>query len=184
MALKSFKTNTLNGVSDINGLVHIVTADTGGAVSSFSVNDCFSATFNTYKIILDLASSTGSGGLNLRLRVGGADTTTGIYKRQVLNTDNASNSALRSTTLTAWDSVWIADTTTKNSYPHNNFEIYRPFETVTTTGHRTSMQDPDGNIEMNHAVYGIGNTLSYTGFTLIPASGTINGTATVLGIKI
>jgi hypothetical protein len=58
------------------GLVFIA----GGSISdTTSVNSCFSATYLNYRIILSNLVSGTSSGVNLRMRVSGADNTVSVY---------------------------------------------------------------------------------------------------------
>jgi hypothetical protein len=59
------------------GLVYITgTTVTSGSTTTVSFNNCFSSSYDNYRIVIDnFYTSTGNRGLNLRLRVGGVDAT-------------------------------------------------------------------------------------------------------------
>jgi hypothetical protein len=162
-----------------SGLTLINTTSFSG-VSSQSFDDVFSSSYNTYKIMTNVSASTTSN-LNMRLRVSGADTSSGIYRRQRIEASSTTVSGLRAVDETSWLAAFEAQTTTANATASNNFEIYNPFETKTTTALMTQPTASTGNISLQIWTFGINNTLSYTGFTLIPSSGTISGSVSVLG---
>ena len=151
------------------------------AVSSQSINDVFSATYNAYRIILDLSYSATGISLGLRLRVSGSDTSSAIYRKQTFNAFGTTVNAARDLNETSWPNVAFAHTTTANGGTSNNLEIYSPFEAKTTTAITSRAFSPDANIEAQFWFFGINSNTSFTGFTLIPDSGTISGSVSVLG---
>jgi len=71
------------------GLVYITQA-TPSAVNSVSINDCFSSTYQNYRIIFTPTTSVGVNSyISLRYRVSSTDTTTG-YKYVEINSDGSS----------------------------------------------------------------------------------------------
>jgi hypothetical protein len=71
------------------GLVYITQA-TPSAVNSVSINDCFSSTYQNYKIVINATTSVGVNSyLSMRYRLSGSDTIT-QYSYTELNTDGAS----------------------------------------------------------------------------------------------
>ena len=165
------------------GLVHIKQVSTGGAVSSVNINDCFSASYNTYKIIFDFSHSAGNVGINMRLRVSGTDESGSVYRKQEGSFDGSGVGAIRTVNETSWTTITHALFTIANTTTSNSVEVFNPFEAVNTTMTSTNIFAPAGNIIYRPVAFGINNTTSYTGFTIFPASGTIDGTITVLGYK-
>jgi hypothetical protein len=167
------------GVGSDSGLIHIKTVSTGGAVSSFSVNDCFSADYRAYRIVTDLTYSTNSN-VDFRLRVGGADESGSVYRQQNLTANNTSIGGDRSVNQTSWTTFIASRASVQTSYFH---EIYNPFQTLATSAIGMNPFDHTADIIYGLRAYGINNTTSYTGFSLLLNTGTINGTVTVLGYK-
>jgi hypothetical protein len=178
MSIKTASGSRLSG-SLPAGLVLLNTTSFSG-VSSVSVNDVFSATYNTYKIIFDITSSGAAITTNMRLRVSGADTSTNVYRRQISYAFGTSLSAERGLNESSWVGVLFSNTTTANSNTTNNLEIYNPFQSKNTTAMAQILYTPEGNIEIQTYGWGINNSTSYTGFTIIPDSGTISGTISTL----
>ena len=67
------------------GLVLVATA-TPTAVASVSINNCFTSTYDNYKVLVNLTAGTlDEGDIKIRLRVGGSDTTTNYTQLLILN---------------------------------------------------------------------------------------------------
>jgi hypothetical protein len=159
------------------GLTLINTTSFSG-VSSQSVNDVFSASYSVYFVDMNVSTSAASGTMDLRLRVGGADTSTTIYRRQYLQASSTTLIGARETTNTSFVGV-IPFETSRNS--GNNLMIVNPFETVPTSGVSHWAQSLAGNIAGFSLWYGINDSVSYTGFTILPSTGTMTGTISVYG---
>jgi hypothetical protein len=71
-------TSTANPV----GLVYITQA-TPSAVSSVSINNCFTSAYENYRIVVNISSwAVADGNIGLRLRAGGTDTTTNYLSQR------------------------------------------------------------------------------------------------------
>ena len=177
MALKSFKTDTLNTVAAAppeGGLVHINTT-TFSAVASQSFNDVFSSTYDYYRIIATGLTS-GDFYLHLRFRVGGVDNTTASsYRSQRIKGAGASVSANLSTDNSMSVGCWRL-----NGFNSNVFDILNPFLVEETVLHLSNNRD---NNPTEVSVFtGIHEqSVSYDGFTLFPSSGTLTGKLSVYG---
>jgi len=172
--------DTTAAASFNTGLVYIGTTNTGGAVSSVSIDDVFSADYVQYKIIFDLDYSTTHTGLSFRLRVGGVDNTGNNYVRQTIRGVSTTVSA-SNTTATSWGA-------TVRDIGGFDFEIFNPFATKNTLARINS-----GLTNTTVGDYGLTTApelqlhkaaTSYDGFTVFPQAGTIDGKISVLGYKI
>jgi hypothetical protein len=109
-----------------SGLVLVATA-TPTAVSSVSINDCFTSTYQNYRVVITQTAISGSADFTLRLRAGGTDTTTN-YVSQL--TESYTSSVVTTANPSGTDDWYIgrdsdvAGTTT--------FDIFRP-QTATRT---------------------------------------------------
>jgi hypothetical protein len=170
-ASTTYATKTSTGLNLIN-----TTSFT--AQSSVSVDNVFSATYDTYVIRCSYVGSVDSG-CDMRLRVSNADNSAANYERQLFNVSNATTSFTRLTGQTSYTNI-AAHTTTYNGI--NILEIHRPFNTSPTLA--ISLGNTEGgatdvravNQYMKHTA-----STSFTGFTLYPGSGTITGSISVLG---
>jgi hypothetical protein len=160
-----------------NSGLTLLNTTTFSGVSSQSVNDVFSATYTHYKITGDITGSTGLG-VSLRLRVSGADNSSSNYRRQRLSIDSTTVNAERTTTDTSWLDICSVDTGVSNLFI---FELLNPFQTQNTSAFSMRGAKANGNAEFSILWYGINVTTSYTGFTLLPNTGTITGSVSVYG---
>jgi hypothetical protein len=146
------------------------------AVSSVSVSDVFSATYDTYVI---RSSYTGSASTfcNIRLRVAGADASGANYSRQLMDVDNGVTNFARTTGDTSWVNA-VAHRTTGNRA--NLLEIHRPFEAAPTTAIKLG-GGSNSTIDFANVVTQHDLATSYTGFTYLVNSGTITGSISVYG---
>jgi hypothetical protein len=149
------------------------------AVSSQSVNDVFSTTYDAYKLVWNL-TSTNATTLRIQMRVGGADATGADYSRQILAVEGTGSavSATRVASQTGYDMV---DVTNKGT---GEVSIYNPFKTEATTFTAFGGKDLASNGNQNWMTTNGNHQLatSYTGFTISVAAGTITGDVTIYGL--
>jgi hypothetical protein len=161
------------------GGLDLISTTSFSAVSSQSVSSCFSATYDNYLIkINNTTIATSNGNIDLRLRVGGSDTTTN-YRRQYIAANGASLSSGREITNTSFNGIGYIETAFNNEFTIN---IANPYNTKVTTGFSNIVQVGGGNIESQISAYGLYDTTSYTGFTII-APNNITGSVSVYGYK-
>jgi hypothetical protein len=163
------------GVGGAGGLT-LINTTSFSAVSSVSVSDVFSATYDTYVV---RSSYTGSASTfcNIRLRVAGADASAADYSRQLMDVSNNVTNFARASGETSWVNA-VAHRTTGNRA--NLLEIHRPFDAAPTTaiklGGSSNSTIDFANFISQHDV-----ATSYTGFTYVVGSGTITGSISVYG---
>jgi hypothetical protein len=147
------------------------------AVSSHSVNDVFSTTYKNYRILMNITGSTTNQNVGMRLRVSAADNSTANYGQQVMDASNTVTSGLRDSGQTSFARVGIAQSGKSQLCWA---DIANPFQTEITSFHGARMVDVGtSSAVVNYLVGGFVATTSFTGFTLIPASGTITGSVSV-----
>ena len=163
------------------GLVHINTTSFS-AVASQSINDVFSADYNSYKVILDYQGST-TISVSFRFRVGGADNSTANYVRQVIFNNAATTvTAVRTTGSTGPTISTIALNTNRSSaileFSNNPF-------TANEKGWRSLTSDDYNSTApiVAYNGYGFNATTSFDGFSIIANTGNITGTVQVFGYK-
>jgi hypothetical protein len=160
------------------GMVLLNTTSFSG-VASQSINDVFSATYDYYKLVLNVKGSTNNG-MNLRLRVSGADNSTSNYKFGQLRFDFSAGTNNQSSNGTT--QFTITHTTTE-FYGAQELTFYYPFKTERTTmsGTGTGLRsDYTSGTQMVIGGFFDANT-SFTGFTLIGNGGTITGDVSTYG---
>ena len=165
-------------VATQGGLV-LLNKTTFSAVTSVSINDVFSATYDNYVIELTDVVPATFGNIVLRLRVSGTDNSSSNYLVGRVYVGSFASQALASTNnQTATEFVAVQSATGLD----NNFttiKITSPFKTK-KTGY---MALGSGNLlDLNGGNMTV--TTSYTGFTLFNASGgNIAGTARIYGVR-
>ena len=146
-----------------SALVLVKSQVIGTTVSSVTVTNAFSATYNTYKIIIN--GGVGSTAQNLLLTVGATVTN---YKTQIVFSDfnNTTATSIGTTTGTTFKNAGTHNTTSLNL----NLELDNPF-----LAEQTVMRTLWANTGADFAIGILDNTTSYTDFTIAPTTGTITG---------
>ena len=144
------------------------------AVASQSINDCFSTTYDNYKIFFNAIGSTDLD-LDIRFRVSGADNSTANYNRQLLSAGGTTLIGGRAVSQT---SGLVHALRTEDV--ELELTVVNPFKTARTMYH-TQGYDSDTGALLKYIVGRFNLTTSFTGFTLICA-GTMTGTLSVYGL--
>jgi hypothetical protein len=178
MAVKGLKVNSLNMSDDVPGLV-LINTTSFSAVASQSINDVFSSTYSNYKIITKgtCNSTTGSGALTLRLRVGGSDNTSANYGTARHAYANGVNEASGANTATAFT---LNSSNTATDFLINA-DILGPEQTQKTRINSQSLLIQAGLIIGGSSSGLMTVTTSYTGFTFAIATGSMTGEISVYG---
>ena len=155
---------TFAAANPVGGLSLISATTIGSAVASVTVSNCFSATYDAYKIIV--SGGVGTVGANdFQMTLGAS--VTGYYWSLIYTSYNSTVGGDGGANGAKWLGFGAIDTTSLSV----NMEVNNPFLAKTTTF--TSSQNRStvgGTVNGNHAV-----ATSYTGFTLYAAAGTMTG---------
>jgi hypothetical protein len=159
--------------------VHLSTVSFNG-VASFSINDVFSATYNNYKLIINITNSSGNQFLLWRARVGGVDNSSSNYQwNQLLYNSSTTpgTSFVGSNTLDT--SARFGEGRVRSS---NELELYGIFESIKTQSisNAVTVDVGDGISQVRYAA-GMSVTTSYTGITILSSSTSITGVCHVYG---
>lgn len=180
MAVKTFVANEVLTASDTNtyltngGLVYVTSTTVGSAVSSVTVSNCFSSTYDHY--VVQVAGGASSASTEMYMTLNG--TSSGYYYQFVYTAWNTTVSVDASTTGTKWP---YAGSCSANGIEMNATLLSPNLAKVTrisamATGALTSY--------VGNFVGMLNNTTQYTGFTVAPTSGTLTGgTITVYGYR-
>lgn len=157
-----------------SGFTFIAASGAQSAVANIAFNNCFSATYSNYKIIIENLSQSVGANSQFRLRVGGVDTVgTGYYtERYEVNASGITGVDVGG--VGYWSPSYIGSTADGSSM---SIDIYRPFAAASTAAnYQSTRTDSTTNI------YGIGGSMfhngatSFDGFNIVPASGTVTCT--------
>jgi hypothetical protein len=147
------------------------------AQTTVSINDVFSTTYDNYFLVTRITDMSVGDNIQLRMRVSGSDDSTSNYH----------NLGLRITTTVdrvasyAQTSYRIGETGTKKGAFQTL--IYGPFLAALTQFNGLITNGFQSPMENGFQMGAHNVATSYTGFTLIPASGTMTGSISVYGYK-
>jgi len=165
------------------GLV-LITSESFSAVSSISVNGCFSNTYANYKILYKFtAASAANAQVNIRMRASGSDNTTSNYDVvrivAAVGTLNVGTSEGQSAML----QVGNIDSTHPTA-ASGSIDIFGPFISAQTTlVAQTTSKDNSGFSYYIPASGFQRQASSFDGFTLYPNSGTFSGAIRIYGYR-
>jgi len=173
MALTTFVSGQVLTAAQLNdsfaavgGLRLVKTQTIGTTVSSVTVSDAFSATYDHYKIIISGGASSATTSWRFQL---GATTTGYYYAGRYQDYSGAGTGASQGANTTSW---LLGAVSATGSFC--NIELNSPF-----LSDQTSFGTVFGDIltsgSGSYAAGFLDNTTSYTAFTLFPSTGTITG---------
>ena len=155
--------------------LELITSETFSAVSSVSVNGCFSSSYGYYRIILHASLATGNANLAFRFRVGGSDDSSAAYNNATLQclTGGVSNwyhasgatNYLLSTVTTTPSGVVV--------------DLQNPFDSSPKNATQNSSETAGSRFGGLYFT----NSTSFDGFTIYPTGSTITGELRVYGYK-
>ena len=150
------------------------------AVASQSINSVFNATYDNYRIVTTITSSSASDTVYLRLRASGTDDTSGNYNRTLVESNSGGVTNRYDSGATSID-VTVTHSPSANGGGFS-FDLERPFLSVWSVGllNAAGRNSTGGWVGraggFTHSV-----ATSYDGFTIFTGSGTITGTVSVYG---
>lgn len=165
----------------INSAFVLVKAETAfSAASSVTFDNVFSSTYRNYKILVNYTTSTTSGP-RLRMRTGGASTSTATYNEQYVLGAAETASASRGASAT---SIVIGGNTNGSFNSSMEITIYNPQIATPTTLHSVNMNSQGAYTTPVMAIFGGNQTgsTSFDGVEIFPSSGTLTGNYTVYGL--
>jgi len=164
-----------------SGLTLIKTQTIGSGVSSVTVTNAFSSSYDNYKIIISGGSSSADVGLHMQL--GG--TTTGYYVTLAYNYANGGAGTFSFASLANYSEFTGIGDGCANSLT-SNIEINSPYLSKPTTVFNHSVKTITTNAQLSITQGFLNNTTSYTDFTILSGSGGVTltgGTIKVYGYQ-
>ncbi len=149
------------------GLDLIKTQTIGSAVSSVTVSDAFSTTYDNYRIIVSGGAASATPNLDMIL----GSTTTGYYYGSVYSTfASSTQNGEAGSNQASWLRVAVGSSNGLNGV----IEVFSPFASSRTAANWvTTHQQTSGFVSRGSGF--LDNATSYTAFTLTPNSGTLTG---------
>ena len=172
MAIKTFSTGEVLTASDTNtflanaGLVYVTSTTVGSGVSSVTVSNVFSSTYDDYRIVYMGGSCSAQGDLKMTL---GA-TATGYYQNVIYTAWNNTVGGASTNNGTSWERAGIAET----SVNALQLDIYSP-NLASRTVIWGAFIGPDSTRVGGSMSGFLANNTSYTAFTITPSTGTLTG---------
>ena len=155
------------------GLVKINTTSFNG-VSTQTFNDVFSTTYDNYKIVIK-GTNAGQVAASFRLRVSGTDASGANYTFQSIQADSTTVAGVKQSSVTSADFVNLASVMS-----NAETTLFSPFLAEETSYISNSAFNVSG--ARNYQFAGSHSlATSYTGITIIAASGTMTGTMSIYG---
>lgn len=165
------------------GLV-LLSSTTFSAVSSVSINNCFSANFDNYKLVIS-AGLNGPSMLNFRLRTT-TDYTAGNYNQGGWAVGNNNSSGTWAVANAATSAQIARLHTASDSFAFISMDVNEPYVSTKSTFWSGLTSTPDqGSTAVRGLFFGGSVYLlsSFTGFSLYPDSGVFTGSVKVYGYK-
>lgn len=187
MPVKTFVSGEILTASDTNaylnngGLVYITQATASAGSSTLSVNNCFSSTYDNYRIVISNADGSANTALYMRLRNGGTDRTTNYFYAQLglTTAGGASNDTSGSAAF-----IPVGYLGSSGAYNATTMDIYQVFNASQETYFNIQMSfylSPSYYTRVGSAGRGADQN---DGFTLYPNSGTFDScTVRVYGYR-
>lgn len=161
----------------------LITKSDFSAVTSHSIDNCFTTTYDNYFIICTFTggSSTTSKDLSIRLRASSTDTTTGYTDNNLAQTGTyVAGEANKLGTDEMFVGVFQGDKANKNA---TQFYLYAPklAQPTLMTGH--FVYDDQYNAGQRMTQGKLDNTTQYDGMTLIVSGNNMTGTVRIYGLQ-
>ena len=164
------------------GSANTVGTVTFSGASSVSLNDVFSSTYTNYRILIECLG-TSAAQLLWRLRVSNSDNSSSNYQwGGIQRTNNAGSidANYSNPTGTSFEIMRVDNALGGGAV----IDIYNPFTSIKTSMISVSSGENTSNQEFKWISGKLTVTTSYSGFTILPQSGTITGTVSVYGYTI
>lgn len=190
MAVKSnFASGDVLTASDTNtyltngGLVYVTqTLVSSGSATSVSFNNCFTSTYDNYRILIDGFQPQNAGrGLNFRLRVGGVDASgASDYPNAFLGLKADGTASNFNSAGDSYGSTGMYNSSTTIPYGSTSIDIFNPAKAERTFAN-VSAQLFDSQIFHRTGSFAHNLTTAYDGFTLLLSS---TGNITTLRVRV
>jgi len=162
---------------NVGGLVQIVT-QSFTAQGTVIFNNCFTSTYSHYKIMLDTVSSVANG-INIRMRVGGADSSAASYSNtSTTSSDDGGPNRGTSATQTLW-SLLLANRTSHWAF----IEMFNPQRALSTQLSAMTGSSSAANPSTSSSSNFFNAATVFDGLSFITTTGTITGTVRIYGYR-
>lgn len=155
----------------------LITTNTFSSASSVLINNCFSNTYDNYKILLRIIGNA-SGSINAQFRSGGTTYSSSTYKWQVYYSDYTAATVAGSGSLTG-TYFQCGYATTATEITVSDMTVHGPY-LIGRTGFTQSLFGTTSAFSVGGSVLADNQ---FDGIAITPVSGTITGSIRVYGYK-
>jgi hypothetical protein len=150
------------------------------AVNNVSINNCFSSTYQNYKVICAFSSSVGANAtFTARLRASGTDTITGYSAMQLYQSGTSVGGSLNSSGTDEW---YLGDFDPTNKSYYLQFDLQNPNIASFTSFSGNSYSVQSTGTQLQNIVTGYQSaTTQFDGLTLLTSGTSFTGTIRVYG---
>lgn len=159
-----------------------ITGNTFTTSTGVNVNNCFTSTYDSYRLMVDITAMSTALDINMRLRVSGADNSTANYARQVVYGTSSTAAASLGTGNTNW---FVTQSGTSNAeFAKALFDVFAPnlSRKTVVSGQVVYIDNGGAQYVMPTFLY-FNATTVFDGFSLLPSTGNISGTVRVYGYR-
>jgi hypothetical protein len=152
------------------------------AVASHSVNDCFSTTYDDYKVLITLSGLTADNSFFMKLRVSGTDSSTGYNFMVPSYNTSAVSSFGNAANNSGGIFIFRTDSGNNNASYAADLTVYKPFLATETTFTGVGVGRNGAGLTEGASIIGCHTvTTSYTSLTIYNTTGNISGSVSVYG---
>lgn len=162
--------------------MQLITTQTFSGVSSVSVNNCFTASFENYLIVASSVTGSTTARIRIRLRSAGTDATASYYFCQygVSSWTSGAFASGVGSNLAYVDTTMAANSAAETAW---SCTIYSPQLAKRTSWNEISpdTRTASGTVSVGGGFHDVAS--AYDGFTIYPTTGTFTGTLRVYGLR-
>jgi hypothetical protein len=187
MAIKTFTSGDVLTAADTNaylnngGLVYI-TQVSNSSTNTLSVNNCFTSTYQNYRIIINQTAISANQSMNIRFRVGGADDTSA--NTQYMNNTCTAAGVAGVTSGAAQTELLLGFVGTASPTAGSSIDIFSPQLTSRTWGTSLRYEYDSASYVSRSGSFVKDEVTSFDGLTLFAGGGaTFSATVYVYGYR-
>ena len=171
--------------NNINPGLDYITETSGSAISSLSVNTCFTSTYTNYRIVGNVTVSAIGNKLGFRYRAGGVDNSAASYTW--VGTNLSSSAGTPSSTLVGGQAVTLGFFAYKASTAAYAtgfvIDVYNPFNASVNKAATYQSTNVTGSIDILQGGFALASATAFDGFSFISESGTMTISAKIYGYR-
>jgi hypothetical protein len=150
-----------------SGSFILTSNSTFSSVTSSSVNNCFSSTYDSYRIIISFDASASDSNVYLRLRGGGSDLSSSTYNVQDIQAFSSTTAAARNNSATLIEKIAYTTASGAAAGGFSIIDIINPGIAKPTFFKVSAIYGGGTSLEIHETVASNSNATAYDGFSII-----------------